>query len=488
MNLPAAAAVQSRDGVAVAVAVQNVSKLYKVYSRPKDLIIEAVTGKVRHHEHWALRDVSFTVAPGEVVGIIGPNGAGKSTLLKIITGTLIPTSGKVLVNGRVSAILELGTGFHPEYSGRQNVITGGMCLGMTREQIDAKLPWILEFSELDHVIDLPFKTYSSGMQARLTFATAISVEPEVLIIDEALAAGDAYFVNKCMRRVQEICKGGATVLFVSHSTHEVARLSKRAVWIDDGHMREIGPALDVCRHYDYETHVKISGDVGRIVEVVPSTELPGDRSSEIGDHLGPAVNRATYEGIGSKQLLGAEPSSKLSIPSEPSNKEAISVFRRGPVEIRNVALLNEAGRPCTIFRSFEPITIRVNYEVVGDIPEETLGLAVGIERAKDLVLVAQFSTCNVKREEDLIDYEVAPFRTRAGRAGRIEARLAPQQILEGEYFVSLGLVPNIPSATEFWEYHHRLYKLSILRTGFPSGALFYPMVEWRHEIERTAAP
>ena len=169
--------------------------------------------------------------------------------MKIITGTLTPTSGKVLVNGRVSAILELGTGFHPEYTGRQNVITGGMCLGMTRKQIEAKLPWILEFSELEHVIDLPFKTYSSGMQARLTFATAISVEPEAVYLDEALSAGDAYFVNKCMRRVREICDSGATVLFVSHSEGLVGELCDRAIWIQDGRILMSGEAEPVAKAY-----------------------------------------------------------------------------------------------------------------------------------------------------------------------------------------------------------------------------------------------
>jgi lipopolysaccharide transport system ATP-binding protein len=234
----------------IAISCANLSKAYSFYATPKNYLLDLIfrTNK-RGIIKDALSNVSFEVKKGEIVGIIGKNGAGKSTLLKILTGNLNANSGEYQVNGRISAILELGSGFSEESTGIENIRMGCLCLGMSDKEINKKIQWIIDFSELGDAIHHPFKTYSSGMKSRLTFATAISVDPEIFIVDEALAAGDAYFVQKCLLRIKEICQSGATVLFVSHSESIVMDLCDKAIWLDKGKVLAVGKAEPVCKAY-----------------------------------------------------------------------------------------------------------------------------------------------------------------------------------------------------------------------------------------------
>jgi lipopolysaccharide transport system ATP-binding protein len=235
----------------VALRVENVSKQYRIYAHPGDRLKESLTrGRWKwHREFWALRDVSFAIEAGTTTGIIGPNGSGKSTLLQIITGTLEPTHGNVWYDGRIAALLELGAGFNQEFTGVENVFMNASLMGFSRSQTEELLPQIERFAEIGDFIHQPVKSYSSGMYVRLAFATAISTEPQILIIDEALSVGDALFQHRCLRRVKQMQESGTTILFVSHDPAAIKALCSRTILLNNGRVDTDGKPSDVLNRY-----------------------------------------------------------------------------------------------------------------------------------------------------------------------------------------------------------------------------------------------
>jgi teichoic acid translocation ATP-binding protein len=234
------------------IKVNNISKIYKLYDRPIDRMKEALSLSKKKYskDYFALNNISFEVKKGETVGIIGNNGSGKSTLLKIITGVLTASSGTIEVNGKISALLELGAGFNPEYTGIENIYLNGTMMGYSREDMDGKVNSIIEFADIGDFINQPVKTYSSGMFARLAFSVAVSVDPDILIVDEALAVGDMRFQIKCMDKMKTMMeKDGTTVFFVSHDINSIRRFCNKAIWLHKGEMRKIGYVNEVCDMY-----------------------------------------------------------------------------------------------------------------------------------------------------------------------------------------------------------------------------------------------
>lgn len=236
------------------IEVENLSKVYKLYDKPSDRLKEALSPvkKCYHKDFYALRDLNFKIKPGETVGFVGKNGSGKSTLLKLLTEVLTPTEGSLKINGKVSALLELGAGFNNEYTGMENIYLNGTIMGYSREEMDKRVDDIVKFADIGEYINQPVKTYSSGMFVRLAFAVAINVEPDILIVDEALAVGDVRFQLKCMDKFLEFKEKGITILYVSHDINSIKRFCTRAIWINEGHLEADGDVdLITDKYLDY---------------------------------------------------------------------------------------------------------------------------------------------------------------------------------------------------------------------------------------------
>ncbi|HEY1497669.1 MAG TPA: ABC transporter ATP-binding protein [Candidatus Solibacter sp.] len=352
-----------------AVEFQGVSKSYAIYDAPGDRLKELLTLNrlKRHKDFWALHDVSFEVKRGETFCIVGENGSGKSTLLQMVAGILHPTSGSVEIKGRVSALLELGAGFNPEFSGRDNVYLNGSILGLTTRQIDQRYKDITAFAEIGDFIDQPVKTYSSGMVVRLAFAVAINVDPEILLVDEALAVGDIYFRQRCMRKVHELRQRGITILFVSHAVSDVKAIGDRVLWLDHGRMLDIGEPDRVVSKYLAAMTEKDSTYLLRKSEAGPQARVGGPvQAPEIVETI-PNIDHR---------------------------------FGDGRAEIIGIAVLDEQGRQIHILEPSSRILVRISVRAKGDVPMPIVGFMLRNQLGMD------FSGTNTARE----GYELAPMQ------------------------------------------------------------------------------
>ncbi|HYL76528.1 MAG TPA: ABC transporter ATP-binding protein [Bryobacteraceae bacterium] len=311
------------------ISVQNVSKVYHLYQHPFDRVLDSFAlGDRRSAEFWALRNINFHVDKGEVMALVGPNGSGKSTLLQIISGILQPTAGRVLCGGRIAALLELGAGFNAEFSGRDNVYLNGEIMGLSRKEMDRAFPQIETFAEIGKFIDRPVKEYSTGMYVRLAFSTAIHIDPEVLIVDEALAVGDAIFAGRCIQKFEELRQRKVTVLLVSHDLGLVKRLADRAAFMLEGKIVMEGTPKDAVNQY-----------VGYVLDRERSVE------KQSGANEGIAAKSSFRHGDGASRIV-------------------------------DVRLLNGAGEPCSAFRPGETLIVRVRAVFQQAIADPVAGILI----------------------------------------------------------------------------------------------------------------
>ena len=344
-------------GDGIAICARNLDKVYKLYDRSIDRLKESLHPLRRryHHDFYALRDVSFEIAKGETFGLIGKNGSGKSTLLKIIAGVLTPSGGNLEVRGKVSALLELGVGFNPDMTGLENIYFSGTIMGYSREEMDSKVEDILSFADIGDFIHQPVKTYSSGMFVRLAFAVATKVDPEILVVDEALAVGDIFFQSKCMLLMRKMIDSGVTLLFVSHDTSSVTNLCKRAIYLESGSIKAMGDALGVT-----DCYLK---DMRQLIyRATPECETPAQELLDVGQ--GGALASRGRKAEAADPELDDGICDGLVFKVDPAFAERVQPYRYGTGGARVLAmeLINQQGEPAVAFRFNEWVTVRAYIE------------------------------------------------------------------------------------------------------------------------------
>ena len=415
----------------IAIAVNHVSKMYKLYEKPSDRLKESLglSRTKKYREHYALNDVSFEIKKGETLGIIGTNGAGKSTILKIITGVLTQTSGDILVNGRISALLELGAGFNMEYSGLENVYLNGTMIGFTHEEIDERLAGILDFADIGDYIHQPVKTYSSGMFVRLAFAVAINIDPDILIVDEALSVGDVFFQAKCYHKFEEFKKLGKTLIFVSHDLGSIGKYCDKVVLLNKGEKLEEGNPKEMI-------------DLFKKVLVKQEETIEG-------------------EGVSLQESNATRPFKLNPQASEYGTKE---------VEIKDFMIVDQNGIPTNTIEKLTEFTLKVKMHFHEKVDEVIYAFTL-----KDLKGTDITGTNTLYENVQVIPPTDGDFQ---------EVTFAQRMTLQGgEYLLSLGVTGY--RGGEF-EVYHRLYDICNITVVSTQNTVGYYDIESQVSIRDLA--
>lgn len=367
-----------------ALRVNNVGKRYEIYDAPHHRLFQTLLRgrKQFYKEFWALRDISFEVRRGECVGILGRNGSGKSTLLQVIAGTLMPTDGSVEVNGRVSALLELGSGFSPEFTGRENVYMNGSILGFSKAQIDEKFDEIAAFADIGEFIEQPVKIYSSGMYVRLAFAIAINVDPDILIVDEALAVGDARFSSRCMNKIRQFQESGVSILFVSHDTETVKRLCDHSLVLDRGQVVNRGLSADMVNWYI--AFLTNDFDLEKTMQMQQEAVRQAEASS--------AVMTENESQKTQSQTVPSPPQERVDCRIDRAQHPEFTYFRHGDGNARIISagLYDNKGRSIQYAMFGQHVQIRVEVEFYAELPYHIIGMQIRDSRGTDIIAINTF--------------------------------------------------------------------------------------------------
>jgi len=393
------------------IEIRNVSKKFRVYHDKSTTLKERLLffNRTKYEEHQVLNDISFNVEKGTTIGLIGQNGSGKSTLLKLLTGIIYPDSGDIKINGRVSSLLELGAGFHPDFSGRENIYNNASIFGLSRSEIDKRYNQIVEFSELEEYIDNPVRTYSSGMYMRLAFSVAINVNPDVLLIDEILAVGDASFQKKCFEKLYEFKKIGITIIIVSHDSGAIEKLCDNVVWINDGIIVKYGDARTTINEY-----------------MKYLSEKDGNRLEE---NFKKDIDKLD---------------TNINLTSVVTESSSINSWGNKKVELYNLELLDCDGKSTFIVKTGDDITIRFKYNINREIDSIVFGIA--IRRIDDFYCYGTNTFID--------DYKITNYN----KQGCLDFQIHKFPLLENNYLIDIAVQSN---SGEVYYYLYNAYKFVV---------------------------